>query len=63
MNLSTAKNVVAQHMLNAMAAANVPIEDALWYRNTATRKGILTDGDASRARSIFARVIDRSCMA
>lgn len=60
---TNAKPNITQSLLNAMAAANVPLEDALWFNTKARKCGVTTTSDASRVRSIFARVVDRTCLA
>lgn len=60
---TNAKTNVTKNLLSAMAAANVPLEDALWFNTTARAKGVVAPSDASRARSIFARIVDCTCMA
>jgi hypothetical protein len=60
---TNAKTNVTKNLLSAMAAANVPLEDALWFNTKARVKGVVAVGDVNRARSIFARIVDSTCLA
>lgn len=55
-------NRITQGLLQAMAAANVPLEDALWFATRVRREGVKSASDAQRVRTIFASIVDRTCL-
>lgn len=58
-----AKTNVTQNLLNVMAGAGVPLEEALWFNTKIRRCGVTTTQDAHRVRTIFARVVACTCLA